>query len=41
VWWLGGTNASHRKKADMRNLYYLITPENYFAAVDNFKTYLE
>lgn len=40
VWWLGGTNASHRRKADMRNLYYLITPEEYLQAADNLKTYL-
>lgn len=26
VWWIGGANPSHRKKADMRSLYYLITP---------------
>jgi hypothetical protein len=40
VWWLGATNASHRRKADMRSLYYLITPQQYFAGVDNIKTYL-
>lgn len=40
VWWLGGTNASHRRKADMRNLYYLIAPEEYLQAADNIKSYL-
>jgi hypothetical protein len=40
VWWLGGSNPSHRRKADMRSLYYLITPQEYLLAVDNLKTYL-
>jgi hypothetical protein len=40
VWWIGGSNASHKKKADMRSLYYLIKPQEYFAAIDNIKTYL-
>ena len=27
VWWLGAKNHTYKKKADMRNLYYLIKSE--------------
>ena len=40
VWWLGDRNRTFKKKADMRNLYYLIKAEEYFEGVDQIKTYL-
>jgi hypothetical protein len=41
TWWLGGSNHSFKKKADMRSLYYVISGEEYLKGVDRIKTYLE
>ena len=36
-WWLGDRNQTFKKKADMRNLYYLISAEEYFKGIDQIK----
>ena len=41
AWWLGEKNNTFKKKADMRNLYYLIKADEYFKGVDKIKTYLD
>lgn len=41
VWWLGERNSTFKKKADMRNLYYLIKAEEYLRGADRIKTYLQ
>lgn len=39
-WWTGSANPTHKKKAELVNLYCLIKTEDYLKAVDNIKTYL-
>ena len=41
AWWLGQKNNTFKKKADMRNLYYVIKAEEYFKGVDKIRTYLD
>jgi hypothetical protein len=41
LWWLGERNQSYRKKADMRNLYYVISVAEYLKGVERIKSYLE
>lgn len=40
IWWLGDRNQTYKKRADMRNLYYLISTEEYFKGIDQIHTYL-
>ncbi len=40
-WWLGEQNQTLKKKTELRNLYYVISAEEYFKGVDNIKSYLE
>lgn len=41
VWWIGDKNHTYKKRADMRNLYYLIEGEEYLRGIHSIKGYLE